>query len=128
LGERDGLDCLLAIEDGTIIGVIVYEPCDQRGFGVVRSVGVAIEKQNHGIGTDLKAQVLDNCSLAGATAVLSEVHRENVKMQSVNKKLSISRTTDPENGKYYLYSARLVPDDDDDEGEADLGRPTTAIS
>ena len=43
LFDLDRLDCLVAIEDGTIIGVIIYEPCDTRGFGVIRSIGVAIE-------------------------------------------------------------------------------------
>lgn len=119
LGEVVGLDCLVAVEDGAIIGVIVFEPCDERGFGVVRSMGVALDKQNNGIGTDLKRQVLDNCTRAGAAKVFSEVHRMNGKMQRVNAKLGIEWTVDPDNGKFYLYSALLVPEEDEEPDETD---------
>lgn len=52
-------------------------------------------KQDFGIGTDLKQQVLDNCTAAGATKLLSEVHRNNLKMRRVNEKLGIPSTQDP---------------------------------
>ena len=43
----------------------------------------------------------------------SEVDRFNLKMQRVNEKLGIPGIQDPENGRYLLYTATLVPDDDD---------------
>lgn len=115
LGVLDGLDCLVAVEGAAIIGVVVFEPCDERGFGVIRSIGVAMSKQNFGIATDLKRQVLDNCSAAGASKVLSEVHRNNVKMQRVNEKLGIPSIPNPIDGKFRFYSALLIAEDDDPE-------------
>jgi len=114
LGADETLDCLVAVEDGSIIGVVVYTYRDDQGFGVIYSIGVAVPKQNNGIATDLKRQVLDNCSAAGATRVRSSVHRKNGKMQSVNKTLGIPATTDPEDGKYLLYSAELLAESDED--------------
>jgi len=77
-------------------------------------------KQDFGIGTDLKQQVLDNCTAAGATKLLSEVHRNNLKMRRVNEKLGIPSTQDPDNGRYYFYSARLIESPDDEAPLEDL--------
>ena len=119
LGKAD-VDCLVAVEHGTIIGAVIYIPRDGRGFGYIKSIGVARAKQSHGIGEDLKRQVLDNCSRAGVKRVASEVHRNNGKMRRVNEKLGITAILDPEDGKFYFYAAELVPleEEDEDDGGA----------
>lgn len=117
--KRDGPDCLLAIQDAAIVGAIVYDLCDDDGFGHVHSLGVALDRRRIGIGIDLKQQVLDNCTAAGATAVWSEVDRNNVKMQGLNEKLGISYTPNPLDGKFFYYTARLVATlEEDEEGLA----------
>lgn len=116
LGVDPNLDCLIAEDDDRIVGVVVFNPCDRRGFGVIVSIGVVQDMQRNGIATDLKGQAMNNCSAAGATKTISSVHRRNYKMQGVNDKLGIQSIEDPADGKYMLYTAELVPEEDDEEG------------
>ncbi|HEX6394022.1 MAG TPA: GNAT family N-acetyltransferase [Acidimicrobiales bacterium] len=125
LGYEPQLDCLVAVEDGVVIGVVIFNPRDYRGFGYVISMGVAVAKQNRGIGKDLKRQVMDNCTQAGATKVLSEVHRNNLKMQRVNDRLGIPSTRNPADGKFIYYSAVLIPEDDLEEDLEDDDQPSS---
>lgn len=113
LGVSAGLDCLVATEDNWIIGAVVFEPCDRHGFGVINSIGVAIPKQDNGVARDLKKQAMNNCSFAGATKVFSRVHRNNLPMQRVNDHLGIEPIQDPDDGKYFLYTALIVVEDED---------------
>lgn len=113
LGAQDGLDCLLAVEEARIVGVVVFTPLGPDGHGWIHSIGVVYERQSNGIGTDLKRNALDVCTREGAASVVSHVDRNNMKMQKVNQKLGISFEVDPQDGKFFLYAAPLeaAPDD-----------------
>lgn len=90
--------------------MVVFSPCTSDSVGLIHSIGVIPTEQNRGIGTDLKKHALDVCTKAGASSVTSQVHRNNGKMRRVNEKLGIAFTLDPDNGKFYLYAAPIVPD------------------
>jgi GNAT superfamily N-acetyltransferase len=103
------LDCLIVETDEGILGVAVYVPMDQYGFGYVSSIAVRRGWHDKGIGERLKRQVMDECTNAGCTKVRSEVHRQNLRMQRVNHKVGIAPAPGVGDGKYLAYGVELVP-------------------
>jgi hypothetical protein len=103
------LNILVAVDrDGSMLGAIVFGYDD--GEPVIHSMGVVEARRREGIGIALKRAALTDLVLDGTPRVVnSQVHRRNVAMQGLNKRLQVGSVKDPDDGEYLLSSVHVVP-------------------
>jgi GNAT superfamily N-acetyltransferase len=96
-------DIYVADDGGKVVGAIVIgpDPTDPE-IDTVFSLGVLLERQNQGIGTELKYAAMVAIVENGRSLVGSEVHRRNAPMIAVNAKLGVTSWKNPEDGDYLL--------------------------
>lgn len=105
LSEADArLDCLVAVEDGTLrlVGAILFNPGGPDQFARVQALGVVRDRRRQGIGIALKRGAIVRFAEAGAVEYFSEVHQRNDKMLALNAKLGIRSKREPSNGKFLI--------------------------
>lgn len=95
-----------------IVGVLVYRPVDgatgAQPTYLVSSLGVASEWRKRGIGTNLKLSAMANVATATGANVVSEVHRANHAMNSINEKLGVTTSRELTKGTEYRVTGILV--------------------
>ncbi len=88
-------------ETRVVLGVCVYAVED--GVFISHALGVVRNRRREGIGWALKQVAMANAVADGAEReVVSQVHRRNIEMNALNRKLQAATSKDPEDGELLL--------------------------
>jgi ribosomal protein S18 acetylase RimI-like enzyme len=100
----------VALIEDRLVGVIAYEDTASEDGPVsglyIVVLAVHVDYRRQLIGTGLKQHVIEVARASGLVDVSSHVHRRNHRMKSLNERLGVSTTPDPDDGELVLSVAK----------------------
>jgi GNAT superfamily N-acetyltransferase len=89
-GDSETQRVLVATAGPELLGLIAWESPADPTVAKIEVLAVDRSYWRQGVGTALKTEVLAMSAYEGRTFVLSEVHRQNSRMKSLNAKLGVT--------------------------------------